>query len=345
MDDRTTYTISLIAYYVLVVVSIGLSTYLTYHGFVRSIPTLAIPIAVVVGIVLFVVDISIQRYRENGKSIVLPLAVFILPALISGASNFNTVYTAFMQGDVSRATLTEQYGIFRDDLIATQSALTADPTISREITEREEIAALIQNLSGQLTDPGRPGCGQRCRDLIEQINSMLERRVTDLAFPGAGATPAQVTPILESFSRLVYENKDSEASSDVYVAYRRLATEIAESLSRLQDINFDVDIDEARVLLSQMSEISKEVERRANALLPNSEAREHSELNPEAGRLGEIIYTIQNGLIDVPNMSATIFSIFIALFVDFMPIIVAFLVNHKDIRPDFTEVEDPYLDI
>jgi len=121
MDDRTTYLISLVGYYVLVVVAIGLSTYLTYYGFVRSVPTLAIPIAAVVGIVLFVVDISIQRYRENGKSIILPLAVFILPALISGASNFNTVYTAFMQGDVSRATLTEQYGIFRDDLVATQS--------------------------------------------------------------------------------------------------------------------------------------------------------------------------------------------------------------------------------
>jgi hypothetical protein len=345
MDDRTTYLISLVGYYVLVVVAIGLSTYLTYYGFVRSVPTLAIPIAAVVGIVLFVVDISIQRYRENGKSIILPLAVFILPALISGASNFNTVYTAFMQGDVSRATLTEQYGIFRDDLVATQSALANDPTISREIVERDEIEALLQNLWTQCTDPGRPGCGQRARDLIQQINSRLERPVTDLAFPGGGSTADQIRPVFQNFSNLVYENKDSEASSEAYVEYRNLASFIDESLAKFRDIDFDVDITEARVLLSEMSEISKEVERRANPLLPANQVREHSELDPEAGKLGEIIYTVKNGLFDVPNLSATIFALFIALFVDFMPIIVAFLVNYKDIRPDFPEVQDPYLDI
>jgi len=345
MDDRTTYLISLVGYYVLVVVSIGLSTYLTYYGFVRSVPTLAKPIAAVVGIVLFVVDISIQRYRENEKSIVLPLAVFVLPALISGASNFNTVYTAFMQSDVSRATLTEQYEIFRDDLVATRSALASDPTISREIVERDEIEALLQNLWSQCTDLGRPGCGQRARDLIQQINSRLERPVTDLAFPGAGSTADQIRPVFQNFANLVSENKDSEASSEAYVAYRNLAAYINESLSKFQGIDFDVDIDEARVFLSEMWERSKEVERRANSLLPVNQVRDHSELDPEAGKLGEIIYTVKNGLYDVPNLSATVFSLFIALFVDFMPIIVAFLVNYKDIRPDFTEIEDPYRDI
>lgn len=345
MDDRTTYTISLVGYYVLVLISIGLSTYLTYYGFVRSVPYLAVPIAAVVGIVLFVVDISIQRYRENGKSILLPLAVFILPALISGASNFNTVYTAFMQGDVSRATLTEQYGIFRDDMIETRSALSADPEISREIVERDEIEALLQNLWSQCTDPGRPGCGQRARALIQQINSRLERPVTDLAFPGAGSRPDQIRPVFQNFSNLVNENKNSEASSESYVDYIDTVTYIDETLSRFRDINFDVDIDTAQELLSEFSEASKEVERRANTLLPANEARDHAELDPEAGRLGEIIYTVQNGLFAVPNLSATIFSLFIALFVDFMPIIVAFLVNYKDIRPDLAEADDPYLDI
>jgi len=345
MDDRTTYIISLCAYYILVIVAIGLSTYLTYYGFVRSVPTLAIPIAAVVGIVLFVVDISIQRYREAGKSILLPLLVFILPALISGASNFNTVYTAFMQADVSRSTLTEQYGIFRDDLVATEAALANDQSIAREIQERDEIEALLQNLWSQCTDLGRPGCGQRARSLIEQINSRLERAVTELAFPGAGSTPEQIRPVFQNFSNLVTENKNSEASSEAFVEYNNLANFIRESLARFRDINFDVDITEARLLLSEMSEISKEVERRGTSLLPNNQAREHRELDPEAGRLGEIIYTIKNGLFDVPNLSATVFSVFIALFVDFMPIIVAFIVNYKAIRPDFSEVKDPYLDI
>ena len=345
MDDRTTYLISLVGYYILVLVAICLSTYLTYYGFVRSVPTLAIPIAAVVGIVLFVVDISIQRYRENGKSIILPFAVFILPALISGASNFNTVYTAFMQGDVSKATLTEQYGVFRDDLTATRAALANDPTISGELSDREEMEALLTNLKEQCLDPLRPGCGQRARDLVEQINNSLDRPVTDLALPGGGAPPEQVSPILETFSRLVYENMDSEASSDTYVQFKNLESFIHQSLSKFESIDFDVDIDQARLHLSEMSEVSREVERQANAVLPSNRSLEHRELDPEAGRLGEIIYTVKNGLFDVPNLSATIFSVFIALFVDFMPIIVAFLVNYKDIRPDLSDIEDPYLDI
>jgi len=150
---------------------------------------------------------------------------------------------------------------------------------------------------------------------------------------------------LETFSRLVYEHKDSEASSEAYVGYSKLSANISTSLARLEDIDFNVDINEARALLSEMSEISKEVERRANSLLPSNQAREHRELDPEAGRLGEIIYTVKNGLFDVPNLSATIFSLFIALFVDFMPIIVAFLVNYKEIRPDLEKDADVYFDI
>ena len=342
--NQRTYTVSLVAYYILVTVAIGLSTYLTYRGFVRSIPELAIPIAAVVGIALFVVDISIQRYRENGKSIIFPLVVFILPAIISGASNFNTVYTEFMQNDVSRATLSEQYEFFRDDLISTQSILTADSIISKQITEREEIEALIQNLSSQILDPLRPGCGQRCRDLIGEINSRLDKRVTDLAFPGSGATKEQVTPVLENFSRLVYENKDSEDSSKTYVAYKILNNEIETWLSKYEDIDFDMNIRQARIVLFEMSENSKEVERKANTILSNPV--KHTKLDPEAGRLGEIIYTIKNGLFDVPNLSATIFSLFLAIFVDFMPVILAFLVNNKDIRPEVDDdEEDPYLDI
>lgn len=345
MDDRTTYLISLVGYYVLVVAAISLSTYLTYQGFVRSVPTLAAPIAAVVGIVLFLVDVSIQRYREAEKSIALPVLVFILPALISGASNFNTVYTAFMQGDVSRETLTEQYAVFRDDLVATEAALADDPSISKNLEDRDEIESLLQNLWSQCTDPGRPGCGQRAKSLIQQINTRLERPVTDLAFPGAGATPEEIRPVFQKFSSLVYENKDSEASSESYVEYNSIAKYVNESLARFQDIDFDVNIDAAQALLSEMAEISKEVERRANVLLPQSERRVHAEIDPEAGRLGEIIYTIKNGLFAVPNLSATVFAVFIALFVDYMPIIVAFLVNYKAIRPELNDVEDPYLDI
>ena len=342
MNEKSTYLLSLIGYYVLVVIAIMLSSYLTYQGFVRSVPGLAVPIAAVVGLVLFVVDIAIQRYRENGKSIVVPLIVFAIPAMISGASNFNTVYTAFMQGDVSRSALAEQYAIYRDDLVATRTTLSQDPRVAPEIEEREEIAALLQNLWSQCTDIGRPGCGNRALTIVDEINGKLERRVTDLAFPGPGSSPEEVKPVFDNFEVLVYQNKDSEADAAAFVKYRDLATYINDSLFMYEDIDFDVDIEKAREWLRDMAVRSENVEDRANALLPASDNVAHVELDPEAGRLGEIIYTIQNGLFEVPNLSATIFSLFIALFVDFMPIIVAFVVNYKDIRPEFAEEEDSY---
>lgn len=336
MNNRQTYAISLIGYYILVIAAIALSTYLTYHGFVRSLPILALPFAIVIGIVLFVVDITIQRWRDAGKSILLPLVIFVFPAAFSGASNFNSVYTAFMQKDVSRAALEGQYTVFRDDLTSTLATLTETPSIKSEATERGELESLLDNLKIQGTDPLRPGCGARCRELIAQINDTLEIPVTDLKAP-SGSNQAVFHEFFNNFQQLVYRNKGNEAAASDYIKFTNLKAEVNRKLKKLEDINYDVPIEEARQLLTEMSEFSNEVERRANTLLPGDKQVNHTDIDPEQGRLGEIIYTLENGFVTMPNPSATILALAFALFVDFMPILVAFIVNQRDMRPDEDE--------
>lgn len=336
MNSRQTYAISLIGYYILVVAAIALSTYLTYYGFVRSLPMLALPFAIVIGIVLFVVDITIQRWRDAERNILLPLIIFLFPAAFSGASNFNTVYTAFMQKDVSRAALESQYTVFRDDLTATLEALSATPLIEAEVNARGELESLLDNLKIQGTDPLRPGCGARCRELIAQINDSLEIPVTDLKAP-SGSNTDEFNEFFDNFQQLVYRNKDNESASSDYIEFTILKAEISRELEKMEDINFDIPIEEARHILTGMSEFSNEVERRANTLLPSDKEVSHLDIDPEQGRLGEIIYTLENGFVTRPNPSATILALAFAVFVDFMPILVAFIVNRRDMRPEEEE--------
>jgi hypothetical protein len=63
---------------------------------------------------------------------------------------------------------------------------------------------------------------------------------------------------------------------------------------------------------------------------------DHQFIDPTLGRLGEIVYSLKNGLVDVPNLSATIMAIILSLVVDFIPILFAMVAFRpgEGITPD-----------
>ncbi len=75
--------------------------------------------------------------------------------------------------------------------------------------------------------------------------------------------------------------------------------------------------------LQVLSKESKNIERRANSFLPNKDNVTHTEIDPTLGRLGEIVYSLENGFISRPNLGATIMAIILGLIVDLFPVIFA----------------------
>jgi hypothetical protein len=315
-------------YYVIVAICIGISLYLTYFGFVRTLGELTIPFTIVVGLVLFLADYLIQRYRESGHAITLPLVLFAMGAFFSMTSNFNHVYTLLMTRDVAAETIREQLDVFQDDLIETRATLSGLAAVRAEADKRERVSQELANMFQQATDPNRPGCGQRCREHIASINSELTIPPTDLQVPAASD---RFQEFYDTYSQLVNDALDGEPSAATYVGVRTLSREIDQHLARYaspQEVIESVGLP----VLEDLAAVSDDVERRANAILPASAQVAHTAVDPSAGRLGEIIYTLRNGFVDVPNLSATVIASIIAAFVDILPIVVALIAFRRGVN-------------
>lgn len=319
-----------VIYYALVVTCIGISLYLTYFGFESTFNELTLPFTIVIGLVLFAADFLIQRYREIGRSVALPLVLFVIGATFSSISNFNFLYTNFMRGDVTAETLRSQFDLFRDDLTETRSALSSISAVRSEREKRNMIGTELSNMLSQATDPSRPGCGERCREHISRINSLLTVPPTDLAIP---ANPDNFRQFFDAYSTLVYDSLDAEPSATIFVAVRNLQRDIEEALSRFSSSEAALQSEGLRVLVA-LSDTSLEIERRANAILPASSPVDHTFIDPGLGRLGEIIFSLQNGFIERPNIGATILSFIASVIVDVLPVIFALIAFRPGVNID-----------
>ncbi|MEM1378634.1 MAG: hypothetical protein AAGG69_14735 [Pseudomonadota bacterium] len=317
-----------IIYYLIVSICIGISLYLTYQGFIRTLGELTLPFTIVIGLVLFLADFLIQRYREGGNAIWFPLILFLMGAFFSMTSNFNHVYTLLMTRDVAADTIRTELDIFRDDMIQTRAVLSNLPSVRSERATREAIETELGNMYQQATDPNRPGCGTRCRQHIRTINAQLTIPPTDLQIP---SDPNLFEDFYVRYSQLVNDALDAEPSAAAFVSVRSLQREIDQHLASFESPQ-DVIQRVGLPVLESISAISEDVERRANSLLAESQQVDHTYIDPGAGRLGEIIYTLRNGFVDVPNFTATLISTILAIFVDILPIAVALIAFRRGIN-------------
>ncbi|MFG5379705.1 hypothetical protein [Yoonia sp. R2-816] len=317
-----------IVYYLIVSICISISLYLTYFGFERTLNELTLPFTIVIGLVLFLADYLVQKYRESGQSIALPLVLFVMGAFFSMTSNFNFVYTKLMTRDVAAETIREQYDVFRDDLISTRASLVQLSAVQTEINKRELINTELENMLQQATDPNRPGCGQRCREHIANINAQLTIPPTDLQVP---SRVEAFSDYYDRYTQLVFEAMDAEPSASTYVSVRAIQRQIEDALKRYNSPQ-DAIQTLGLAVLSEIATISQDVERRANSLLSTTQQVSHRKIDPSAGRLGEIIYTLQNGFVDRPNLSATLIAAIIASFVDILPIVVALIAFRRGVN-------------
>ncbi len=335
-----------IVYYLLVALCIGISLFLTYYGFLRTFGSLTPFFTAVIGLLLFAADYLIQRNRERGDPWSPAFMLFLLAAVFSTVSNFNYLYTNFMTKDVLAATVREQYQVFTTDLTNTKSVLGGVDAVIKEGDRRARIETELRQMWEQMNDESRPGCGERCQGHIRAINALLGVTITDLARPGAGSNAQERKAFFDRFSGLVQEAQRNSSVSGPYQAIATLVQRIDDKLKFYGNPDDALQAGADLSILAQLSQDSQQIERDANAILTTERHVDHQFIDPTLGRLGEIVYSLKNGFVEVPNLSATIMAFILSLVVDFIPILFALVAFRpgESITPDFEEDDFDILD-
>ncbi|MFC0323351.1 hypothetical protein ACFFHT_07245 [Gallibacterium melopsittaci] len=116
----------------------------------------------------------------------LPISGFLITyfffSLFSFTGNFNAIYTSYQKEQLFRDELLKHKQQLHDVINAADKVLN---NFSPDITEkRTRIETLTQQLVRQITDPARPGVGQRAQELIREIETVLGEKLTDFGVKG-----------------------------------------------------------------------------------------------------------------------------------------------------------------
>ena len=312
----------IVLYYSITLLCVIISGVLSYQGFEKSFPNAFLTVLFVLVIVfgLFGADSVFQLRRSRGESLAGPFVLLLFFSFFSTSSNFNAIYTQFMERDAGITVLNDQLIIFRDDLNETRKAIEEYSLVSAEIDRKTEIDRELARLRDQVSDPARPGCGVRCAEHVRNIESLLGKPLTDIARPGADAS----RPVIQGW----YARMEEAVRSDYedYLSDKvsgRLLIRISEIDAHLREYNTSAESLYERsklVGLQEMALISAEVARKVNVDLPDDLKITHTSIDITLGRLGEIAYSFRNAFGSMPNPIATFLSLLIGAVVDFFPI-------------------------
>lgn len=314
----------ILAYAFVLVLAVSISGYLSYEGLLRTAEEITLPLVVLLMAIILTMDATISYFRSTERSYRLPIFIWLIAAFFSIASNFNFLYSNFMRDDVTRQTVTTQLETFRDDLVETRSRLSGLETAQFVAEIQTDLDVELDNLHDQITDPLRPGCGAECRAHMDGVERILGRQITNLAVPPIGAAPETVQDWYNRYRAAAEETFRTSLDATQYPALVRLVRRIDDALLEYDSAARILGSRGGLAALPEMAALSEDIERQANALLPQGEEVNHRQIDPTLGRLGEIVYAFQNGFGEMPNPMATAVSLVLASVVDILPFLLSF---------------------
>lgn len=318
-------------YLFLVIVCVGISTYSSYRGFSSSLGQLALPFALVVGVMLFGSDIVIRDNINAAKSYFLPLALVFMPALaVSTVSNFNFFYTNFMQQKTAEATYTNAWETFEKNMDRAKTALDAEPTFQNAANTRSLLSQQLANLRSQVLDPLRSGVGLEARQHMRIIEGQLEVPPTKFQVPARGDltgleewlnryTSSVETNLRAQINETAGGYLDTLDEIEAYLITYRAKTK------ELQSNRAEITYSEKLDYVNDMKSKTIVVEGKVNELLRRGDQKpiELAIVDRSDGQLGEIGYSLYHGFILRPDFIVTLLLLFLSFLIDCAPLAVA----------------------
>lgn len=316
-------------YGVTLALGVTISGYLSYEGLARTAKEITPILVVFLMTVILIADMTISYFRTTERRYGLVIVVWVIAASVSIGSNFNFLYSNFMRDDVTQATVTSQVKVFRDNLVGTRTALLSQPSYRFAQEKASELDAELDKLKAQISDPLRPGCGEECRGHMEQVERIIGGSITNFAIPAIGAKPDVVADWFVRYSNSAHELQSSGVEATNVPATDLLVSRIDDLLLRYDSATRVLSTEDGLDALPDMSSLSLDIEREANAILPADAKVSHEYIDPTLGRLGEIVYAFENGFGDMPNPMATFMSLFFASIIDILPFFLSFVLFGK----------------
>lgn len=264
-------------YYVVLMLAIGLSSYFSFFGFLPTLDNivLAATFVAIIALGLFAAGTLVQigRDRKSGKEQLLAVLLFSVFAIFSTSSNFTYLYTNMRAVIERQDAINEERSKFETvvrALLSTTSISVENErtalqdlanwygrSVSTDLAARldelnsvEEYTAFVasvdtlrlelDNMLTQANDPGRPGCGQRCRAHYDAINNLITDLTgtapTDLTVP---TSSAEFGAFFTQYDRRVWESVCDSQADLVAIYVLRTGSSPAPSCSKPGHITRD----------------------------------------------------------------------------------------------------------
>jgi hypothetical protein len=309
-------------------ICVGISVWTTFQGFRSLLDSLALWIALAIGLMLFAGDMALQYNRDRGFPIVPVFAFMLLPLAASFSSHFNYFYTHAMRERVAVDQLEAAYQRFDESMQAADLALRSTSTNR----SREQLATNVNRsmraLRDQISDPLNPGLGPEAREHVAQIYGLLPN-VTPLQLPSDPRDLRQVGQYVENLQRII----DRElATLQNQVPAQHALEDVAKAREDGRQV-FDVarsmpfDSFEPRIqAVASLAQLFRDAMPTVNTALEEAGAPTLNGLHPldeQDVLLGEIAYSFHNGFQERPSPGTTALSAFASIGIDIMPILFA----------------------
>lgn len=316
----------------IVIICVAVSTMASYGGLSTSLGKYALLGACLMGLILFVSNLAISEARRKRESVMLPLLAFCLGLIPSTASNFNYFYTNYLQSDLSRTAYIASVEKFRKNIESAKKRLSDDQKLQIASSKVDEVTRFLSNLSAQIRDPGAPGYGPRAREIVDAIRKLLPN-MTAVAEPQKGIDAAVAW--LTIFEQLVRSNLNSAVPEEMRLTLQ-LRDEMDSAYKKYADRITAVQVTDSSAasvqtwienMRRQMGEFQAQVNR---ALSGGSPWTPPETIDPEAGRVGDIVRTFESVFKDGGNFGVAIWSLILSLFIDMAPFLYAVLLIRAD---------------
>ncbi len=314
-----------IIFTIIVILAASFSAYTTYLGFSYDLPILASSvIAVIIGLGLFIINMTIKDYKQTGQSITRPILAFLFFLIFSFISNTNAIYTYFLQKDIVPQTQIQAEKDFDKGTSIILSALDKNEISINAARIKQELDIATRNLYNQMIDPANPGLGIKAKKHLDEVEAILGIHLTKLKSPPAKASMEKHRKFADHLMALVDEQFKTKY--------------IVGTTSAIEDFKGDI---EQRRTLYRTSVINKEYNRDITDAMGRDLASivikaekligfkdEVKPINTTADDIGSFNYTWTN-FSDGINKSAIALSVLLSLMLDTLAPVLAILLYRR----------------
>jgi hypothetical protein len=315
-------------FYPIMIVCVSISTIASYYGLEQTLGSYTLAGASVICMVLFGSTLAANEAKKLRSSLSGPLLLFCIALVFSTASNFNYFYTRYLALDLARNAYETTVENFKLNIEDAKKRLADDQKLTQVLGLSAKIDALLTNLKAQITDPSRKGVGSRARGIVDDVRRLLP--LTDLADPVTNNDE----DLLRWFNQLegLIRANLKNAASDQQKDYLQLVHDMDEAYSLYsakiealrRAINAPIYV---RELMEEMKRKMTEYTAGVNRIISDGGKAwaPPKDIDPEAGRVGDIVRTIEAVFRTGGNISVAVWSIIVSLFIDLMPITYSFM--------------------